>query len=102
MAAEPPVFAKALQRSFRRAFDHAAELRHEYVTLEHVLHALLDDAKVKEALKACGADLRRLRERLDAFLRESVEQLPGTEPVEPQQTLGVSRVVKWSLWRSTL
>ena len=50
-----PIIAKELQQSFRKALDHAKEMRHEYLTLEHVLHALTSDPRGVEILEGCGA-----------------------------------------------
>ncbi len=92
--AEGPILDRGLQKCFRAALEQAREMRHEYVTLEHVLLALLDDPKVKEALKACGADLKRLRARIEAFLHESMEQLPEGVEDPPQQTMALGRVIQ--------
>ena len=55
-----PIIAKALQTTLRKAYDEARRMRHEFVTLEHLLLALLDDPKAKEALEACGAKRSQL------------------------------------------
>jgi ATP-dependent Clp protease ATP-binding subunit ClpA len=68
-------------------------MRHEYLTLEHLLLALTKDARTREVLKACGANTKRLQERLVAFLEETVERLPEDVDAEPQQTIGVERVL---------
>ena len=88
-----PQIAKELQTSFRNALDEAARMRHEYLTLEHLLLALTKDARTREVLKACGANLKRLQERLESFLKETVERLPDGVEAEPQQTIGVERVL---------
>ena len=89
-----PSIAKELQQSLRRAFEVAGKLRHEHVTLEHLLLALLEDPKASEAIVACGGKLERLQKELDAFLSQTVEKLPVGTTVEPQQTLGVERVLQ--------
>ena len=58
-----PLIAKELQVSFRLALAEAKRMRHEYLTLEHLLLALLKDAKTRHVLNACGANIRRLQKR---------------------------------------
>jgi ATP-dependent Clp protease ATP-binding subunit ClpA len=89
-----PVIDKELQATLRKAFDHAGLMRHEYVTLEHLLLALTEDPKASKALRACGADLRRLRKQLDEFMRERLSRVPENVTVEPRQTLAVERVLQ--------
>ncbi|WP_375767674.1 ATP-dependent Clp protease ATP-binding subunit ClpA [Archangium gephyra] len=88
-----PLIAKALQDSFRNAMDGARRMRHEYLTLEHLLLALTKDTRTREVLKGCGANVKRLQERLEGFLEETVERLPEGVDAEPQQTIGVERVL---------
>ncbi|MBP6831627.1 MAG: ATP-dependent Clp protease ATP-binding subunit ClpA, partial [Deltaproteobacteria bacterium] len=92
--ANPPTVTKELQSALRSAVEMAEEARHEYVTLEHVLLAFLQDDWAKRALKACGANLKRLEKKLRAYLSESVEKLPVGQALEVQQTLGVNRVLQ--------
>jgi len=87
-----PLIAKELQDSYRLAMEEAKRMRHEYLTLEHLLLALTRDARTKEVLKACGANLKRLQSRLEEFLKETVEKLAEDVEADPQQTIGVERV----------
>ncbi len=90
-----PIITKELQHALRKAFECAAEKRHEYVTLEHLLLALLDDPKAARALDACGGDVEALRDQLEEFLDDQMATLPDDlELVEPQQTIGVERVLQ--------
>ncbi len=89
-----PVIAKELQETLRKAFDRAGLMRHEYVTLEHLLLALTEDAKAAKALRACGVDIRRLRKRLEEFVQERLSRVPEHVAVEPRQTLAVERVLQ--------
>ena len=89
-----PIIAKALQATLRRAFDGATEQRHEYVTLEHLLLALLDDPAAKKALTALGGNLKRLRAKLEDFIDEHAEVVPDDVPYEVQQTMAVERVLQ--------
>ena len=89
-----PNITKELQATLRKAFADAAAQRHELVTLEHVLLALLDDAAARAAIKACGGDVDRMRARLTEFLETQVAAMPDGVEVEPQQTLAVERVLQ--------
>ncbi|HZW88830.1 MAG TPA: AAA family ATPase, partial [Myxococcaceae bacterium] len=89
-----PLIAKELQASFRQAIADAKAMRHEYLTLEHLLLALTREPKTQKILVACGANVKRLRQRLEKFLNETVERLPDAVSAEPQQTIGIERVLQ--------
>jgi ATP-dependent Clp protease ATP-binding subunit ClpA len=89
-----PTFTSTLQRSIHRAFTLAKEASHEYVTLEHLLLALLEDPQVREVLEACGADLPALRRDLQAFLHDTMETLPEDPKRNPMATTGFNRVME--------
>jgi len=89
-----PKIAKELQRTLRTAFENAGKERNEYVTLEHLLLALLDDPRASKAIEACGGNRTRLREKLRAFLEVAAVRVPGDDAVEPQQTMAVERVLQ--------
>jgi ATP-dependent Clp protease ATP-binding subunit ClpA len=89
-----PLIAKELQASFRQAITDAKSMRHEYLTLEHLLLALTREPKTQKILVACGANVKRLRQRLEKFLAETVERLPESVNAEPQQTIGIERVLQ--------
>ena len=89
-----PSITRGLQAALQRAFTEAARMRHEYVTLEHLLFGLLDDSSVADAIEACGGDRERLRNKLRGFLDDKMERLPEGMHVELQQTLAVRRVLQ--------
>ena len=89
-----PILAKELQAALRTAFDEATERRHEYVTLEHLLLALTKDPRAGKALRACGANIPRLRKELEQFLSESMSAVPEEVDVSPQTTISVERVLQ--------
>ncbi|MBX7192648.1 MAG: ATP-dependent Clp protease ATP-binding subunit ClpA [Sandaracinaceae bacterium] len=91
-----PTFAPELQASFRRAYEDVRKRRHELVTLEHLLYALLDDPKAAKALDACRANRKKLRADLERFFESSIEPLPEDldDDYEPQETLAVQRVLQ--------
>lgn len=86
--------ADELRVALSRALDEATLRRHEFLTLEHVLLALLHDPTTADVLKAVGVDLRQLENDLSAFLESEVEKIPDGRPVEPQQTPAFQRVLQ--------
>lgn len=89
-----PSITKELRNTLRRAYDGAEGARHEYVTLEHLLLALLDDPQAREAMGAFGVHMRRLRRQLVEFIDSTMTSLPEGIEGEPQQTIGVGRVLQ--------
>jgi ATP-dependent Clp protease ATP-binding subunit ClpA len=89
-----PLIAKELRESFLHAVEEAKRMRHEYLTLEHLLYALTKDARTREILRACRASIPRLQKRLEQYLMETVEQLPEGTEADPQQTIAVERVLQ--------
>src|SRR5258708_1854278 len=87
-----PLIAKELQETFRYAVAEAKRMRHEYLTLEHLLLAMTRERRSKEIMIACGVDLDRLTKRLREFLEETVERVAEDAEAEPQQTIGFDRV----------
>src|SRR5499433_3848264 len=69
-------------------------MHHEYLTLEHLLLALLKDVKTRQVLTGCGANIRRLQKRLEEFLEQTVERMPAGVEADPQQTISVERVLQ--------
>ncbi len=86
---------KDLEISLNLAFRQAKESRHEFMTVEHLLLALLDNPSAIEALGSCGADLNNIRQSLVNFISETTPMLPvGEEERETQPTLGFQRVLQ--------
>lgn len=86
---------KDLEISLNLAFRQAKESRHEFMTVEHLLLALLDNPSAVEALGACGADLAKLRKSLLDFIQETTPVIPADEDErETQPTLGFQRVLQ--------
>jgi ATP-dependent Clp protease ATP-binding subunit ClpA len=92
-----PQISPDLNQGFQRAFDLAKARRHEDVSLEHLLLALLDDVHAARTLRSCGVQLSALREELEAVLAKSFEPVPGEEALQPHSTLGFVRVVERTL-----
>ncbi|MET3998743.1 ATP-dependent Clp protease ATP-binding subunit ClpA [Marinobacterium sp. MBR-109] len=86
---------RELEDTLSVAFRSARDKRHEFMTVEHLLLALLDNRQAAEVLNACGADLNRLRQQLSVFIDETTPLLPDNIPnMETQPTLGFQRVLQ--------
>ena len=83
-----------LETAIRRALDDATVRGHEFSTLEHLLLALLADESTADCLKQCGGSVKRLEQKLEAFLTSSITPLPEDERDRAQPTLGFARVVQ--------
>ena len=88
------MLSKELEQTLNAAFREAREKRHEFMTVEHLLLALLDNPAASKVLKACGAEVEKLREDLDEYLSESTPVLPVKDERETQPTLGFQRVLQ--------
>jgi ATP-dependent Clp protease ATP-binding subunit ClpA len=88
------VLSNELETCLNEAFQMAREGRHEFLTVEHLLHAILDTPRVREVLRACGADAARLREELREHIDKTTPRLREGEDREVQPTLGFQRVLQ--------
>ena len=88
------MLSNELEYCLNGAFHQARESRHEYLTVEHLLLAILDTPKVREVLRACGADLAKLKQELQEHIDQSTPRLEETEEREVQPTLGFQRVLQ--------
>jgi ATP-dependent Clp protease ATP-binding subunit ClpA len=88
------MLSKELEVTLNNAFQVARFKRHEFMTVEHLLLALLDDTYIIQVLRACGGDLSLLKKDLAAFLEESTPKLPKRDDRDTQPTLGFQRVLQ--------
>jgi ATP-dependent Clp protease ATP-binding subunit ClpA len=88
------MLSRELQVTLNLAIQEARKRRHEYLTLEHVLFAMLHDPVALEIIAACGGDREEIKSLLTDFLDESIESLPGSDEVVPEQTLAFQRAVQ--------
>jgi len=88
------MLSQELEYSLNSAFQAAREKRHEYITVEHLLFALLDNPSAARVLRACGGNLEDLRRQLTGFLRDNVPVLPAESEADTQPTLGFQRVIQ--------
>jgi ATP-dependent Clp protease ATP-binding subunit ClpA len=88
------MIAKPLQASFEFAVSEAVRRRHEYVTLEHLLFALLHDRMVVDVVRACGGDVESLKQQLDQFIDQTYDRLD--EELQPTLTTMLQRVIQYA------
>ncbi len=88
------MLSNELEYCLNDACTQAREARHEYLTVEHLLLAILDTPKVRETLRACGADLAKLKQELKDHIDQSTPRLEEAEEREVQPTLGFQRVLQ--------
>ena len=88
------MIAQELEVSLHMAFVEARQQRHEFITVEHLLLALLDNPSAAEVLRACAANIEDLRKNLTGFIKEHTPVVPGTDDIDTQPTLGFQRVIQ--------
>ncbi len=92
------MFSKDLENSISQCVRHAREAHHEYITVEHLLLALIDNPEAREVLLACRVDLDRLGKDLQQGISDSVAVLAGDDGRETQPTLGFQRVLQRAVY----
>jgi ATP-dependent Clp protease ATP-binding subunit ClpA len=89
------MIAKTLQATFEFAVNEALRRRNEYVTLEHLLYALLHDRQVVDVIRACGGDVEELKQQLDAFIEKTYEHVEEMD-LQPTLTTMLQRVIQYA------
>jgi ATP-dependent Clp protease ATP-binding subunit ClpA len=92
------MFSKDLEHTIGQCYKRAREARHEFMTVEHLLLALLENPSAQAVLKACGADLERLRKDLEQAVETSVSRLAEDDGRDTQPTLGFQRVLQRAVY----
>jgi len=88
------MISRELQVTLQLAMTEAANRRHEYVCLEHLLYAMIHDVTASNILKRCGANLDALGRKLERYLNDQVEAMPPGENAAPRYALGVQRALQ--------
>ena len=88
------MIAQELEVSLHMAFVEARQKRHEFITVEHLLLALLDNPSAAEVLRACAANVEELRKELSNFIDEHTPRVESEEEIDTQPTLGFQRVIQ--------
>ena len=88
------MIAQELEVSLHMAFVEARQARHEFITVEHLLLALLDNPSAADVLRACVVNIDDLRKTLTNFIGDNTPTVPGAAEVDTQPTLGFQRVIQ--------
>jgi ATP-dependent Clp protease ATP-binding subunit ClpA len=88
------MIAQELEVSLHMAFVEARQQRHEFITVEHLLMALLDNPSAADVMRACAANIDDLRRSLSTFIKENTPTVGGSDEVDTQPTLGFQRVIQ--------
>ena len=88
------MIAQELEVSLHMAFMDARQKRHELITVEHLLVAMIDNPTAADVLRACGANLDNLRSELNHYIEEHTPMVGGDNEVDTQPTLGFQRVIQ--------
>jgi ATP-dependent Clp protease ATP-binding subunit ClpA len=88
------MIAQELEVTLHMAFMDARQKRHEFISVEHLLLAMLDNPSAIEVLRACGANIEAMREQLGKFIEEHTPKVEGEGEVDTQPTLGFQRVIQ--------
>jgi ATP-dependent Clp protease ATP-binding subunit ClpA len=92
------MFSKDLEITIGQCYKEAREQRHEFMTVEHLLLALLDNTSATAVLRACGADIAKLGRDLRSIITETVPVLPPNDERDTQPTLGFQRVLQRAVY----
>ncbi len=88
------MIAQDLEVSLHLAFVEARQKRHEFITVEHLLLAMLDNASAAQVLRACNADIEELRQVITEFIDANTPVVSGSGDMDTQPTLGFQRVIQ--------
>ncbi len=92
------MFSKELEVTISQAYQEARTARHEFLTVEHLLLALLDNSSALSVLSACGADINELEAELRKALHDTVPVLEDDDSRDTQPTIGFQRVLQRALY----
>jgi ATP-dependent Clp protease ATP-binding subunit ClpA len=92
------MFSKDLELTIGQCYKEAREQRHEFMTVEHLLLALLENPSASAVLRGCQADLGKLRNDLRSIIAETVPVLPASDERDTQPTLGFQRVLQRAVY----
>jgi ATP-dependent Clp protease ATP-binding subunit ClpA len=88
------MIAQELEVSLHMAFVDARQQKHEFITVEHLLLALLDNPSAAEVLRSCSCDIEEIRKNLQSFIKDNTPVVSGQDEVDTQPTLGFQRVIQ--------
>ncbi len=88
------MITRELQNTLNEAYSEAMRRRHEFLTLEHLLYAMLKENTGREVIENCGGDLKFIKTELEAYFKEKMEQLPKGKDILPEQTATFERAIE--------
>lgn len=91
------MLTKELEETLSFAVDEAVRRRHEYVTLEHLLYALLEDRTARDILYNCGADIELIAKELDDYFEMAVEKIPEGVELLPEPTMSFQEILNYAI-----
>ncbi len=91
------MLTKELEETLGLAVDEAVKRRNEYVTVEHLLYALIGDKSARDVLRHCGADLEKMRKALDEYFENVMEKLPENVQNLPELTTAFQSVIQYAM-----
>jgi ATP-dependent Clp protease ATP-binding subunit ClpA len=87
------MITKELQETLNSSVQEAVTRKHEYLTLEHLLYALIAEKTTSQVIRHCGGNSDELKKELDKFLNESMEKLKDNKPKNPEPSAAFERVL---------
>jgi ATP-dependent Clp protease ATP-binding subunit ClpA len=91
------MLTRELEETLSHAVDEAVKYKHEYVTLEHLLYALLDDAAAREVLYNCGAKIEEIARSLEEYFNEVLEKMPDNVQLMPELTSTFQSIIQYAI-----
>lgn len=88
------MLSREIENTIEETIEFARRKGHEYLTVEHILYAILMDSWGNEIIANCGGDTRRLRKHLDRFFKEYIPHIPNKKNYYPQPTVAFNRVIQ--------
>ena len=94
------MLTRELEETLSYAVDEAVRHKHEYVTLEHLLFALLEDNSAREILYNCGARIEEIGTSLEEYFQKTLEKLPGNAPSMPELTATFQNTIQFAIFQA--
>ena len=87
------MISKSLNDVFQKSILFAKDMRHEYLTIEHVFYLLLSSSKGASIISACGGDVEKMKAELSLFIKSNIDELPVSVTQDPYESVALSRLV---------
>ena len=87
------MITQTLNNIFQKSIHFAKELRHEYLTIEHVFYLLLNSTEGSSIIESCGGDVAKMKEELGKYIKSNIEALPQNVEQEPYESVALSRLI---------